>query len=271
MFRQLPTTPISLSQDQRLILRPGLLAMVIAINREEEGKSPSPFVPILIGRTPSDCKYDSETASTIRGLWKNFYASFTTPGRKLFRLTLPELMVSKLAAAANKGLLRYRFPSPCVDNPEVVRSRLLRALERARRRAQRGTKKNLGTTFHLQLMKDWKAFARWLRFYALGTRASKFIADSSLRRWYRWVLNTALGIAVRELSSRGLEIPSDKLRSLTRQCLAAVRRGRAPFGVRTLITKPVGATYLADFIARRHCPAQEGKMLYEKSTTSTAG
>lgn len=96
-------------------------------------------------------------------------------------------------------------------------------------------------------MSQWKVFAVWLRYYTLKYDSYRPTPNDPLHRWYRLVLASAIQVAKQELATRNFLLPDDtKLRCFTREALAAVRRGRPGFGVRTLITAPLGAAYLGD-------------------------
>jgi|SRR5437879_11398194 len=70
-------------------------------------------------------------------------------------------------------------------------------------------------------------------------------------RWRRFIVDTAVDVARKELATIGVEPPAPgELRRVVRLALSDVRRGRTGWGVRTLLGSPEGAAYLRNFVLK---------------------
>jgi hypothetical protein len=247
--------PVLLSPRQYALFRQPLMRMLVAAQREEAGQSPDPCLPITYEPSPPNRRYDPELALAVKSVWKKLYFPLGTFRRRRVRLNLSELMLVMLAASRSLKFLSQSPSAGKVKRPGRVRSQLMKSLELARKRLRRKIEQDLFVPSYKALMNQWRPFSAWLRYFALVPR-SGLPSNGRLLRLQKLFVKTAVGVAKRELSARSLPLPNEvALRRLVRQALAAVRRGRAGFGVHTLISSSAGATYLADFVAARAQPA----------------
>lgn len=248
----MPETPISFSPQQYALIRHALMRQLVAVQRHEAGKSPDPYFPITFGPDPPNRRYDSELARAVQSAWKKLYFPLGTFRRRRVRLTLPELMMVMLAASRSLKFLTTSLSADAVKQPERVRRLLMKSLQRARKRLRRKIEEELGKSAYQAIMNQWRPFSTWLRYFPMVPHA-RLPPDGTILRFHKSILNAAVDVATRELLARGLFLPNEaELRRLVRRALAAVRRGRAGFGVRTLINSSAGgATYFADFVAAR--------------------
>ncbi len=72
------------------------------------------------------------------------------------------------------------------------------------------------------------------------------------KQYYSNILNGAVEVASRELTRRGWYVPPEaELRQAVQAALHEVRRGQLGWKIRTLLTQPAGADFLASFVMRR--------------------
>lgn len=253
----MPEIPLSFSPRQYALVRHPLMRQLVAVQRHEAGNSPDPYLPITFEPDPPNRRYDPQLALAVKSAWKKLYFPLGTFRRQRVRLTLPELMMVTLAASRSLKFLTTSLSAGTVKRPERVRRLLMTSLERARKRLRRKIEKELSKPSYEAIMNQWRPFSAWLRYFPMVPH-SGLPPNGRMLRFQKLILNTAISVAKCELSARGLLLPSEaELRRLVRRALAAVRRGRAGFGIRTTINSSVGATYLADFITVRALSAQK--------------
>jgi hypothetical protein len=185
-------------------------------------------------------------------LWSTIYRFFVSPVRARVALDFIELNAFALAVRANARQLRHGHITLPGTKHALVRRRLLDLLEKYRRRAKRAAEKDLGLKAVAQLQERWHGFARWLSFFATSCRCGKVLVPGFCHRWRRFIIDTAVDVAGKELATIGVEPPTPgELRRLVRLALSEVRRGRTRWGVRTLLTSLDGASYLRHFVLER--------------------
>ena len=237
---------LRLSLIQRRFLRAALLPMVIACSNVREGQQPNPAIPMDFSPAPSGRKFNSFLANSLLRFWERLCGVLQRPGRVRLRLDVIELGLCALGVRALAIAIRHGHVSAPVGKHELVRIRLLRLLENARRRADRAAHKELASHVYSGYRQRWRKFSRWLRYYALTCRCGKPLVPGSNRRRYRWTIDMATKVAQRELKSRDIPVPEpDELRRLVRKVIRSIRRYRVVLSIRDLLTRPAGASYLA--------------------------
>ena len=255
----LSTQELRLSLAQRQLLRAALFPMVIACSNVRLGLRANPAIPIDFNPARPYPEFDRFLAESLLRLWKRLYSLFPRKGRPRFRLDLIELCLCALAVRASALAMRHGHISPAIPRYRLVRIRLLGLLENTRRRAKRATLKEKGSHVYSTYRDRWIKFARWLRYYALTCRCGKALVPGLSRRRYRWIVDTAMKVAQRELNKSGIPIPDEvELRRLVRRLIRDVRRYRVEFSIRNLLDKPAGASYLASYVVR-HAKNSEHK------------
>lgn len=248
----LPRVPVRLTATQHDIVRPGLLPIVIACVRSREGQFPRAEMPILFDPSLPTGTYEPTLAEKMIRLWSNAYPSFGSGRRARSALDFIDLSACALGVRATARQLRHGHIKLSGTRHALIRRRLLDLLEKARRRAMRRAQKELGPEVVGELQRRWHGFARWLSFYATSCRCGKPLVPGLRYRWRHFVIDSAVEVARKELAEIGVEAPAPReLRRLVRLAVSAVRRGRAGWGIRTLITKPEGGRYLQHFILQR--------------------
>jgi len=246
------TVRLRLTGMQVDYLRPGLLREVIACFRIRDGESPSAEMPVVFDPSLPCGSYDRVLANRIIQLWATAYPHFGSKRRARIALDFVQLSACALAVRTNARQLRHGHITLPGVRHTLVRSRLLRLLENSRRRATRAAEKAIGLEAVAEIQRRWHGFARWLSFYATSCRCGKSLIPGQRYQWRRFVIDTAVEIARKELTAIGLEPPQARdLRRLVRLAISSVRRGRAGWGIRTLITRPEGGSYLLHFILKR--------------------
>ncbi len=252
LFPAPPTVGLRLTGMQVDYLRPGLHQAVVACVRIREGQSPRAEMPIVFDRSLPQGTYDPVLAKGILSLWSTIYPAFGAKRRVRITLDFIQLSVCALAVRSNARRLRHGHITLPGTRRSLVQKRLLDLLEKSRKRAERAAQEELGPEVVAKLQRRWHGFARWLSFYATSCRCGKALLPGVWYLWRRFVLDNAAEVARKELRAIGVEPPEPKeFRRLIRLAVRSVRRGRAGWGVRTLITKPQGGSYLLRFILKR--------------------
>lgn len=255
----MPEIPLSFSPQQYALVRHPLMRQLVAVQRYEAGNSPDPYLPITFEPDPPNRRFDPQLALAVKSAWKKLYCPLGTFRRRRVRLTLPELMMVKLAASRSLRFISTNLSAGTVKRPERVRRLLMKSLQRARKRLRRKIEAELGKSAYQAIMNRWRPFNAWLRHFPMMPH-SRLPPDGTILRFHKRILNAAVDVAKRALLARGIFFSNEaELRRLVRRAVAAVRRGRTDFGIRTLINSSAGATYLADFITVRALSAQKAE------------
>jgi hypothetical protein len=168
---------------------------------------------------------------------------------------LRDLSVRQLAAFA----LAVRIAVKRVQHGETSFEignckRLLSRLEAARKRAKRIEVRRCGDAERRANAAQWQSFVKWLRRVVVPCRCTirrRTVLPGRTRRQREYV-GLLTQRAISALEAREFPVPEPEVRKYVRMALAYIRRGRTPFGVRTILEDEILAQrYLADFIVLR--------------------
>jgi hypothetical protein len=142
---------------------------------------------------------------------------------------------------------RHGHPLPPIPRIETAAKRLLNRLEVVRKRAKRAELRQMGADAYQEKAHDWRRFVVWVRVHLANCGCSPRRKKTSGRN--RKIVSTLVNWTRAELEDRRVQVPDAELRKLVRQKLQYVRRGRANYGVRTLLNdKAFAASQLATFV-----------------------
>lgn len=132
-------------------------------------------------------------------------------------------------------------------------ARLIRRLEILQKRARRTCLSGCGQQQYHAVHGRWLRHLRWLRAHVLYCGCGRTRCPG-MRHYYQRIVARCADRARAGIIIRGYIPPDDRrLRRLVRRALAAIRRGRTEFGVRTLVQNPSFAEdHLAAFVLK-HC------------------
>jgi hypothetical protein len=126
----------------------------------------------------------------------------------------------------------------------------LSRIERLRRRAVRAYVRAKGRRGYVQASQVWRQFVRWVRTNVLRKARTKLGFFNTKR--HRQYVQLAMQAATRELKKRGETVPAaDELRAIVRSAFRRSRRSGTAPSVSAMISKPVGAHFLAWLVVKK--------------------
>jgi hypothetical protein len=168
------------------------------------------------------------------------------------RLSCFELAACMVAARHVRVAVRHGHVKPWLRDHDVPTDRLVKKLDRYRRRAHRLYEKHLGAEAYLDAANTWAYTLGWIHVNYLWCGCNRRQRSSFLRAWYRSVVDRCVALAAEGLLRRSrYPPPEDELRKLVRRALRSARRCWSAPPVRLILDRPQeGAAFLADFILR---------------------
>jgi hypothetical protein len=158
-----------------------------------------------------------------------------------------------------KTQIRHRHMISPVSKPAQVKARLIRKLEKQRRRALRKARASGQGGAYAVLAQQWHQFQLWMRCNLLYCRCHRSSPASARRRNQLYVIECEK-VARNVIKEYELKMPGEKeLRKLVRLAIRYSRRGRLEVGVRTLL-KGDGNSFLIweRFLSKRKNSANRG-------------
>ena len=250
-LKRLP--PIRLSQFHAEIIAGGLEWVAanyhIWIDRRQQ-----PFARLELRLTPN--KFDPGKFS--EDFMRNLLAVAGTIGRirhvggRVYDLSPFQIAGLILGVRVLVQRVHHGHRIAPVNNLFVRAKRLVRTIEKHRKRAKRALVRQIGIEVYRVQCREWKNFVRWLRLHFLDCqclRRRRYHSGSYRRRQVQILFDWTKA----ELIRRHHKLRSEReLRKLVRLALRYVRRGRTGFGVRDLLKSELfAAEHLADFVTAR--------------------
>jgi len=178
-------------------------------------------------------------------------------------LTGFELAAVLLGVRVTIKYVRHGHVQPTWNHQCDSGKRLIRKLERYRKRAKRLFIRRYGRDAYATAAQEWNQTVRWVRVHYLGCRCVR--QRGFLRKVLRMLVDDGVAVAKVGLAIRQKPVPGAKeMRRLVRLAFAETRRGRHHFGVMEVLNQEFGKTYLADFIIERRWRADHSEQIARK-------
>jgi hypothetical protein len=149
-------------------------------------------------------------------------------------------------------MIRHGHLKPWLRDHEKATDRLVKKLERYRRRARRLYEKHRAVEAYRDASEIWTDTLAWVHTFYLWCPCNKPTRSSFLRAWYRSVVDRCVTLAAEGLLRRHrYPPPKDELRKLVRRALRSARRCPSAMPVKLILERPrQGGDFLADFILK---------------------
>lgn len=241
----LPPVPLRLSALQLNAIRPGLILIINRYRSTQETCEYNYTYPYCLHPRPGFDfgDFDPDFMNIVRDLGNRFPSG---PGRsRRLQLNAIELAIFIFAARVTAKQRRHGHLAATQTNKLAAIARLLRTLERHRKRALR----LIPAEVFQDYSRRWRRLLQWIRVHLLFCSCQKFPVCSNRR--YKAILEECLIYARAGLLEQQSLVPEDvRLRTLVRRALRYVRRERTEFGIHQLIADhQLARSYFTQFVS----------------------
>lgn len=265
MSRKIGTsTSFRISRDEAGLIRPGLLRLIIAHRHwQDRGASPvSPASFISIPGRRDEGEFSAEFHATVLHVAVVATNDFKAQSRRL-RLDPIELAACILGVRATEMMVRHGHLEPCPSRYKVRCRRLLKKLEKLRKRAKRTYIRVHGQAAFAEASHRWRQYVRFARSYFLFCTCNRtLLPDPSGRILRKLMEDQWMEYLREELLERGGEIPPEpELRRLVKCALRVGRRFIRHNGrITTHKNQDVMHKRMVKYVVR-HCPESKTSKL----------
>lgn len=227
------TSSFRLTRDEAMLIRPGLFRIVVAHRKwQDAGRDMIPPGSVTPLPAPKDAgRYCAQHQAIILHVAVIATNSFKVRSRRL-RMNAFELAACILGVRATELMCRHGHLTPCPAGYKVRAQRLLKKLERLRKRAKRAYIRAHGPAAFAEASQKWHEYVRFVRRYFLYctcNRIKKWVKGSRALR--ERLVNDWLIFFRKELAALDLKVPPDpRLRNLVRRALRSSRRALRVYG-----------------------------------------
>jgi hypothetical protein len=227
------TTSFRLTRDEAMLIRPGLFRIVVAHRRwKNAGQDfipPGSCTPLPAPKAAG--RYGAEQQAIILHVVVTATNSFQARSRRL-RMDSFEIAACILGVRATVMMCRHGHLTPCPADYKVHARRLLKKLERLRKRAKRAYIRVHGQPAYAEASQHWLLYVRFVRRYFLYCSCNRFSKwVKGLRETRRPLVNEWIRFFRKELPELELKIPPDRtLRDLVMQALRSSRKALRYYG-----------------------------------------
>ncbi len=202
------TSPVRVTRDEAMLIRFGLLRLVIAHDRWQDRGAP-PVSPrrnttIPISGLRDEGAFSPDCQATVLRVAAVATSSFEAQSRRL-RLGPIELAACILGVRATEMMARHGHLEPCPANYKVRCRRLIKKLERLRKRAKRTYIRVQGQEAFAEASHRWQQYVRFARaFFLFCTCNRRILPDPLGKRRRRLIHDQWIEYFREELPERGL-------------------------------------------------------------------
>lgn len=220
-------TCFRISRDEAILIRRGLVCLVAKHHQWKEGGSPLYTPAVFFSHRPriDEAEFSAECQATVLHVAVVTSNDFKAKSRRL-RLDPIELAACILGVRVTEMLARHGHLKPSPPNYRVRSRRLIKKLERLRKRAKRAYIRVYGKEAFAEARHRWQQYVRFARSYFLFCTCNRTILrDQGGRNYRRLKEDQWIKYFHEELPVRGLDIPPEvKLRRLVKRALRVGRR-----------------------------------------------
>ncbi|TAM80278.1 MAG: hypothetical protein EPN47_16095 [Acidobacteria bacterium] len=274
MSRQIKTTiPFRISLDEATLIRLGLLRLIIAHRQwREQGSSvipPGQCISISIPGRKDVGEFSSECQSTVLHVVAVATNDFNSQSRRL-QLDPIELAACILGVRVTEMMARHGHLEPRPANYKARCRRLVRKLERLRKRAKRAYVCVYGKRAFAEASHQWQQYVRFARSFFLFCSCNRtLLPDPSGRRRRKLIQDEWIQFFRQELPDRGLDVPPEaELRKLIQRSLRLSRRFIRRHGQSTVHNNPdLLHDRMVNYIVRR-CQRKKSSAVKKKRNST---
>lgn len=227
------TTSFRLTRSEAELIRPGLLRLIISHRHWQDRGTPliSPASFHSLPHPADEGEFSAACQAIILHVAVVATNSFKAQSRRL-HFDPFELAACILGVRATEMMARHGHLEPCPLKYKVRCRRLLKKLERFRKRAKRAYIMVHGGKAYAEASHCWQQYVRFVRtFFLFCTCNRTLLPDVGGRRLRRLIEDQWMQYFREELSFRGLEIPPQtELRGLVKRALRVGRRFIRQYG-----------------------------------------
>ena len=229
------TTPFRITRDEDLLIRPGLRRLIIAHHRWKDrgasSVSPRRNSTLPISGLKDEGEFSPDCQATVLRVYEVATNSFNGQSRRL-HLDAIELAACILGVRATEMMARHGHLEPCSSNYKARSQRLIKKLERLRKRAKRAYIRVHGESAFAEASYRWQQYVRFARSFFLFCTCNRMILpDPSGKRRRKLLQDQWIEYLRQELPARGLEVPPEPdLRGLVKRALRVGKRFIRQYG-----------------------------------------